>query len=141
MSDTKQMTGRCLCGSVTYSMAEQIEDYGVCHCDMCRRWAGGPFFATHDTKEIEFTGEEHVGRYNSSEWAERGFCKTCGSSLFYYLIPTGQYMMAVGTLDNQTNLAMNTQVFIDEKPASYDFANETTTMTGEEVFAFYAPKD
>ena len=30
---------------------------------------------------------------------------------------------------------MDNQIFIDEKPDFYSFANETTTLTGEEVFA------
>ncbi len=31
------------------------------------------------------------------------------------------------------------QIFIDEKPSFYCFANETNKMTGAEVFAKYAP--
>lgn len=141
MSETGKVTGRCLCGSVEYTASEQMEDYGVCHCDACRRWASGPFFATNGDASIKFKGEENISRYKSSDWAERGFCKNCGSNLFYYLVPTGQYMMAVGTLDDQASLIMHTEVFIDEKPASYDFANETEKMTGEEVFAFYETKE
>ncbi len=33
------------------------------------------------------------------------------------------------------------QIFIDEKPAYYDFANKTHNMTGAEVFAAFAPPD
>ena len=39
------MTGRCLCGKVTFT-AEGVEPHShACHCGMCRRWSGGaPFF-------------------------------------------------------------------------------------------------
>ncbi len=33
------------------------------------------------------------------------------------------------------------QVFIDQKPAYYEFANQTKNMTGAELFAMYAPAD
>ncbi len=137
MSDTGQVSGRCLCGAVKYTASKKIEEYGACHCEMCRRWAGGPFLATGGDEEIQFVGEENIGRYKSSDWAERGFCKICGSNLFYYLIPTNQYMMAVGALEDQSELKMHTEVFIDEKPDSYAFSNETNKMTGAEVFALF----
>ena len=78
-------------------------------------------------------------RYKSSDWAERGFCGTCGSNLFYYLSGDGQYIINAGTLDDQSGLEMTSQVFIDDKPEFYDFANKTRMMTGAEVFALYAP--
>ncbi len=31
------------------------------------------------------------------------------------------------------------QIFIDEKPDYYSFSNKTYNVTGEEVFAQYAP--
>ncbi len=140
MSDGVQTTGRCLCGTVKYQVQMAVDTYGVCHCDMCRRWTSGPFFAISCGTDVKFDGEQNIGRYRSSDWAERGFCKTCGSSLFYYIIANGQYRMAVGTMDDQTNLRLFRQVFIDEKPDGYDFANATDMLTGKEAFAPYAPK-
>jgi hypothetical protein len=36
-------------------------------------------------------------------------------------------------------MVLTSQIFIDEKPAYYTFANQTKTMTGAEVFAMFAP--
>ncbi len=44
-------------------------------------------------------------------------------------------MVPVGLFDEDTSLNFDRQVFIDEKPAYYSFANETLDMTGAEVFA------
>jgi hypothetical protein len=44
----------------------------------------------------------------------------------------------VGLLDEQEPLLLDQQVFIDEKPSFYSFANETKNLTGAEVFAQYA---
>jgi hypothetical protein len=89
--------------------------------------------------DVSFKGEENISVFNSSAWAERGFCNNCGSHLFYRLKESKQYHMPVGLFDEQKRLVFDHQVFIDEKPAFYAFANETSEMTGAEVFAKYAP--
>lgn len=90
---------------------------------------------------VSFEGDEHVSVFDSSEWAERGFCRECGTHLFYRLKGTGQHMIPVGLFEGEDNLVFKSQVFIDEKPAFYSFANETQDMTGAELFAKYAPPD
>ncbi len=37
------ITGRCLCGEVTYSAAAEPVAQGVCHCTDCQRQTGNPF--------------------------------------------------------------------------------------------------
>ena len=89
--------------------------------------------------ETAFEGEDKIGRIRSSEWAERGFCTKCGSNLFYHIIDSNVYQISAGLMDDQSKLRMSLQVFIDDKPQFYEFANKTETMTGAEVFAKYAP--
>ena len=47
--------------------------------------------------------------------------------------------MPAGLFDDDKAFVFDNQVFIDEKPSYYCFANETENMTGAEVFAKYAP--
>ena len=83
-------TGRCLCGTVNFE-AENVDTHvHGCHCSMCRNWSGGPVLAAN-AGSVVFGGSEHIGRYDSSEWAERGFCSRCGSNLFYRLKEPDQY--------------------------------------------------
>ena len=77
--------------------------------------------------------------FNSSEWAERAFCKHCGSHLFYRLKESRQYVIPAGLLGDEDSFVFTSQIFIDQKPAYYGFANETEEMTAAEVFAKYAP--
>ena len=86
-----------------------------------------------------FEGNDSITVFNSSDWAERGFCKHCGSHLFYRLKGSGQYILPVGLFDDDGSFEFTHQVFIDEKPLYYHFADETENMTGQEVFAKYAP--
>lgn len=127
--------GRCLCGAVTVEASTDKTDMGACHCSICRKWGGGPLLAVECPDGVSFEGETHIGVYDSSDWAQRGFCKLCGTHLFYRLKDRPLYALPVGLLDEGDRLAFTHQVFIDEKPANYAFANKTHDLTGAEVFA------
>lgn len=131
------MKAKCLCGDIEIEAAEH-HDVSLCHCATCRRWTGGPMFAIHCGTDVKFTGST-PSRFKSSDWAERGFCRNCGTTLFYHLLPTGEYMLAAG-LFQDVDFNLNTQIFIDEKPSYYDFSNQTEKLTGQQVFEQHAPK-
>ncbi len=133
--EIQTMKGHCLCGQVSVEAHSVNSHTGACHCNMCRRWGGGPFMAVDCGTDVNFTGEDSISRYASSAWAERGFCANCGTHLFYHLKGKGQYMMPAGLFDAESQLVLDHQIFIEEKPAYYDFANDTHNMTGAEVFA------
>ena len=137
MNERIEAKGKCLCGAVKLSAKSTSKNLGACHCSMCRQWTGGPLLAVDCGNEVEFEGNDFISTFSSSEWAERGFCSKCGSSLFYKLKQTGQYIVPVGLLDIDSELNFDHQIFIDEKPSYYCFSNETKNMTGEEVFAQY----
>ncbi len=138
MADVIEGTGSCLCGAVGIVAKTMANSVGVCHCSYCRKWTGGPFLAVDCGTDVTFEGEENITTFDSSEWAERGFCKKCGSHLFYRLKETNQYIMPAGLFDNDEVFVLDHQIFIEEKPSYYSFANETTNMTGEEVFAQFS---
>ena len=135
MSNAKVLTGSCLCGAVSISSSSISNHVAACHCSMCRKWGGGPLLGVECEGELSFSGAENIGVYQSSEWAERGFCKNCGSHLFYRLKENNHYYLPVGIFDNSEGLVFDLQVFIEEKPEYYSFANKTNNLTGAELFA------
>lgn len=105
---------------------------------MCRRWCGGaPFFGT-PASEIVFEGEDQIVRYASSSWAERGFCKTCGTNLFYFLKPTKTYSLCVGAFDDAASFELDQEIYVDHKPAGYALAGEHPRLTEAEALAEFA---
>jgi hypothetical protein len=107
---------------------------------MCRKWGGAALLGVESNGEVCFSGEDNIGIYQSSEWAERGFCQNCGSHLFYRLKENNHYYIPVGIFDRfdtDENLVFDLQVFIEEKPDYYAFANQTKNMTGSELFALF----
>ncbi|MBX9844064.1 MAG: GFA family protein [Xanthobacteraceae bacterium] len=133
------MQGGCLCGAVRFTATPKDHNVGVCHCSMCRRWAAGPFFAMECEGAVKVADETQLGVYRSSEWAERCFCKKCGSVLFYRLVGKDFWAISAEALDDRGSFSLASQIFIDEKPGYYEFANKTHNMTGAEVFAAFAP--
>jgi hypothetical protein len=132
--------GQCLCGAVRFTTESCAAEYHACHCAMCRRWSGGaPFFATH-AEGVRFEGDENLGRYASSEWAERGFCKQCGSTLFYFLKPAQSYMVSIGAFDDPGAFRLAREIFIDKKPSSYALSGDHPRWTEAETFAKLTPK-
>jgi hypothetical protein len=132
------MTGRCLCGVVTFSAKHVEHEHHACHCSMCRRWSGGAFLGAA-CDDVTFAGTEHLRRFASSEWAERGFCGTCGTTLFYFLKPTQTYTMSVGAFDDQTPFRLTREIFIDRKPPGYAFVGDHERWTEAETFARLTP--
>ena len=126
-----EKTGRCLCGAVTYTARDLELHVHACHCGMCRRWSGGPGFALQ-AGAVEFQGESHIRRYRSSEWAERGFCGECGTNLFYRLVEPGTHMLQMGTLDDQSDVDLAGEIYIDAKPPGYALAGEHPRLTEAE---------
>jgi hypothetical protein len=139
MAGPKQ--GGCLCGAVRFTASPKDHEVGACHCSMCRKWTGGPFMVIDCSDTVKVENDSNLGVYRSSEWAERCFCKKCGSVLFYRLVQNGNSYASAEAFDDRAGYALTSQVFIDEKPAYYDFANKTHNMTGAEVFAAFAPPD
>jgi hypothetical protein len=128
------VTGKCLCGAVRFTANPEHTNVTTCHCSMCRNWSAGPFFAI-DCTAVKIDDRSNLGTYESSEWGERSFCKKCGTPLFYHLKGKDFYAVSAEALDDKSKLSLGHQIFIDEKPAYYDFKNETKNMTGAELFA------
>lgn len=133
-----QHAGRCLCGAVRFAVEHVETEHHACHCGMCRRWSGGPFFVA-EVHGLAFESTEHLATYASSEWAQRGFCRVCGTTLYYYLVPAKRYMMSVGAFDDSSAFRLVREIFVDRKPDGYAFAGEHSRWTEAETFERLSP--
>jgi hypothetical protein len=137
-------TGRCLCGAVTYEGKGERGEIHVCHCESCRRWSGGPAICVSFSGGFDIADPEAVLWFQSSEWAERGSCRSCGSTLFYRLTGDTPYMnVSAGSLDQQDGLGtIHEHIYADAKPSYYEFADGAPRTTGAEFVArFQSPEE
>jgi hypothetical protein len=140
---TLKAKGSCLCGSVKFSFNLKHKHFDACHCSMCRSWGGGPALTVESDGNPEFVGTENISLYSSSEWAERGFCKQCGSNLFYRMKdPKLKFCnFNLGTIENNEEFEFTIQIYVDTKPDNYSFANQTKMMTEKEVLDSFGFSD
>ncbi len=99
------VTGGCMCGRIRYSASRPHRFTAVCHCRMCQRWSGSAMLGTVAFEKgcVTFmTAEPET--YPSSLVCDRGFCATCGSSIFTRYRSGGAFddvlFVALGTLDD-----------------------------------------
>lgn len=130
--------GGCLCGAVRFEVRVPSPIYSICHCGMCRRWGAGPLMSLHVDGSPAFTaGDELVTWYRGSAWGERGFCATCGSSLFWRLAeqPDTLTVVAVDALDDASDFTLHRHIYVDAQPARYAFGDDRPRLTEAEVLA------
>jgi hypothetical protein len=98
--------GRCLCGGVSFTVAGPLRDVVNCHCHRCRRWTGHHMAATSATVEdIRVEGQDLLTWFRPDEHAAYGFCRACGSSLFWQATDEPQrWSICAGTLQPPTHL-------------------------------------
>ena len=131
------LTGKCLCGAVRYTLRETPDAFGVCHCTMCQRVSGGVNMAfTVPADDIEITGAEHVRTDRSSDRAARSFCGICGSNLWYRSTDPAEvspgYSIGFGSLDDKSGLRLAKEICIETKPESYALTGDHPRLTSQE---------
>jgi hypothetical protein len=116
--------GSCLCGAVSFEVAGDLIGPDACHCRMCRK-ASGHVFASTDAPRSAVTirGEDKVTWYASSEKVRRGFCSTCGSSLFWDPVFRDWIGIAMGAFDTPTNTHLAVHIFTADKGDYYEIGD------------------
>ena len=134
------MKGQCVCGATTFTVELKNHDVHACHCSICRRQTSGVIM-TIDVEQgsLQFTQDQHLSIYNSSDWGERGFCNCCGTNLFWRTKDQSYCNINAFALDQQPqDIKFDMEIFIDNKPEFYAFHNETKKLTEADVIALFA---
>jgi hypothetical protein len=115
------LTGGCQCGAVRYEWLEKPRFSSVCHCRMCQKASGQPFMGYTGGKRehLRWTrGEPSV--FKSSNMAQRGFCKDCGTPLTYEFEGTGDISVTINSLDDPEAMPPSKQFGIEAKVSWVD---------------------
>ena len=135
-------TGHCLCGAVSFVAKGMGDSFSTCYCDACQRWAGGPYSGVNvPTENLAFEGAEHIGIIKTTDFAERAFCKKCGSGIWWKLT-RGQYVgktsIPIGLLDDRSGLVLSDEMFSDYKDHTNERPENVAQMTSAEAEAIVA---
>ena len=92
-----------------------------CHCSQCRRTSGHFVAATATAKDaLQIVEHESLEWFASSESASRGFCRRCGSSLFWDPNAKDYVCIMAGSLDDSTGLQAVEHIYVGDKGHYYE---------------------
>ena len=116
--------GSCLCGAVRFEVEGDLPEASACHCTKCRKHTGHYEAGVDLPRDrVSMTGAEHLTWYFSSEKVRRGFCATCGSSLFFDPVEQDWIGIMLGTFDGPTHTRIGLHIFVADKGDYYKIAD------------------
>lgn len=116
--------GACLCGAVAFTAGGPAGRAIACHCDECRRQSGHHFAAQPVRRDtLVFARDDGLRWFRASDTAARGFCGSCGSTLFWQGDDSPLTHVLMGALDAPTGLRLGAHVWVGEKGDYYDIAD------------------
>lgn len=116
----KTLHGSCLCGGVVYRAAGPVHHGSHCYCTMCQKQHGaaaGSYANVDSAGYVIERGAELVTEYASSSHGRRGFCKVCGSTLFWRSTDSpDRIAVTLGTLVPEYDGPVERELHTDTKP-------------------------
>lgn len=120
-----QATGRCLCGAVAFEVRGALTPPTACHCSQCRRQTGHFMVSSNAAQDhVTIAKEEGLAWYRASDTARRGFCKACGSTLFWIADGSDRISIALGTIDTPTGLKIAKHIYAADKSDYYEITDD-----------------
>ncbi|MDZ7841686.1 MAG: GFA family protein [Gammaproteobacteria bacterium] len=131
---TVKGTGACACGAVRFEFDGPARPVIACHCNTCRRTSGHYWASTQVyERDLKMIADAGLKWFRSSDFARRGFCGECGSSLFFQPDDSGRVSIAGGALDAPTGLRLTEHIGTAEAGDYYQIESGPDQSAGMEI--------
>jgi hypothetical protein len=118
------LTGRCLCGRISFEFSGDPIATAVCHCSHCQRQSGAAFSVNLIAHESQLTVSGDLTTYNEmgelgdQVYVRRKFCSTCGSPIVSEIaLSEGIIAVKAGTLDDKSSVQPTVEAWcVDRQP-------------------------
>ena len=132
-------TGGCQCGAVRYALYAEPTNPHVCHCRMCQKAFGNYFAPLAGVRLGEFAWVKgKPGVFQSSLAVERGFCRDCGTPLFFRYHDRDRISLSLGSLDDPSRVVPARQYGIESR---LPFVERLTALPGTRTDDDVPPQD
>ena len=109
----------CLCGGVAFALPGPAGPITACHCGQCRKLSGH-YAASFDADEagLAYSARGSLAEYATQRDGRRGFCRNCGSSL-WFRAADGAFSVEAGSVDGPTGGRLAAHIFVADKGSHY----------------------
>jgi len=118
--------GGCMCGSVRFTAEGEPLNVRICHCRMCQKALGSPYFARalFPQRAVTITGP--TAAHLSSPALERVFCQQCGTRMFARRTNGTNIGIGLVVFDNRNAFAPTEHIWVSEKVDWLELNDELT---------------
>jgi len=110
----EKISGSCLCGTVSFEIENNFENFQLCHCVQCQKTTGTAHASNlfTDPKYMTWhTGQDSIHRFDvEGRRISNCFCQNCGSRV------------PAGSLDGNPAISPQANIFWPERAQWYDQA-------------------
>lgn len=115
-----KLSGKCLCGNISFSADTDIKMMANCHCSDCRAATGAAYgtlvFVEADALQVSGTPKVFKHVADSGADMEKHFCPDCGSQLFgKNSNRAGMVSLRAGVLDQTDLIKPAVNVYMSSK--------------------------
>ncbi len=127
-----QLTGKCYCGDVHYTVTDAFKYALNCHCSNCRRTTGATFkpFAGIEREHLQVTqGADKLNIFGRPD-NHNAHCARCGS-LLYSIVRNGAYAhVTMGTLVDSPTIRPTCHIFVGSKAPWFTITDDLPQYEG-----------
>jgi hypothetical protein len=121
-----ELRGKCMCGAVQYTVADEFRYAANCHCSNCRAATGSAFkpFAGIEREKLEVrAGVDRLLVFGEDELNDTR-CGVCGSFL-YSVVRDGEYVhVALGSLVDAPSVRPTHHIFVGSKARWFEITDD-----------------
>ncbi len=132
MPVTTTLAGKCFCGAVQYTVADEFAYAMNCHCSNCRRTTGSAFkpFAGIERGKLAVSKGADALLIHGSPTNHDAHCKVCGS-LLYSLVREAKFVhVAMGTLVDAPGIRPSRHIFVGSKAPWFEITDDLPQFDG-----------
>jgi hypothetical protein len=120
------LAGKCECGAVRYSVADEFLYASNCHCSRCRAATGSAFkpFAGIEREKLEITNGADGLLIVGEEALNDTRCARCGSLLFSVVRDGAFVHVALGSLVESPSLRPTKHIFVGSKAPWFEITDD-----------------
>lgn len=127
-----RLRSSCLCGACAFDLPAPAGPITACHCTQCRKLSGH-FSASFDVPETALVWESRgaLAEFTTPGGGTRGFCRDCGSSL-WFRAADGAFSVEAGGIDGPTGGHLAAHIFVADRGDYYSLDDGLPQFDGAE---------